>query len=175
MPTGVYTRTKDVLERARANLAKGHSRASREKANAALRTRAQDPKWRERVSEGTKRAMHEPATRVKHLAGLAAAIEKHGVGFKGGNGQRPVAIVESITPGLEAQGYIREFAIRTAGHGTGLRTPTNYKVDFGNPKTKQAIEFDGPAHRPLRKRALDLKKDTVLKALGWTVTRFKHD
>ncbi len=164
MPTGIYKRTPEQLAVMRANFAKGREPSVRAKVAALNHSRAVDhPEWCLKVSEATKAAMQRPEVRIKHL------------NFKGGNGQKPVQIVATLTPLLMAQGFKAEYPIKTAGHGTGLRAATCYKVDMGNPKTKEAIEFDGPCHRPLARRALDVKKTAVLEALGWKVTRIKHD
>lgn len=175
MPTGVYKRSADQIRNMLANFKKGREPKARVKATKALRKIASDPNWRQMVSDATKLAMHRPEVRIKHLEGLDGARKKHGANFKYGNGQAAGGVVAQFTPALTAQGYIQEFPILTKGHGTGLKCPHAYKVDFGNPETKQAIEFDGPCHRPLARQALDLKKDTVLKAIGWKITRIKHD
>lgn len=175
MPTGKYKRTPEMMEKAKRSLALGRLPENRVKAATSIRKTASSPEWRARVSKATTIAMHDPAIRERHLTGLAKAFDKTGCHFKGGNGREPVAIVRLFTPMLEESGFTAELPVLTRGHGTGLRCPNAYKVDFGNQQTKTAIEFDGPSHRPLKKKALDFKKDTVLKAIGWKVIRIQHD
>lgn len=80
-------------------------------------------------------------------------------------------------------GWEMEFPIKTApdsikkGHkrkfSYDLGLPTTYKVDIGNSVTKLAVEIDGKSHYGKRK-CLDLKKETYIKSLGWTVLRFTN-
>lgn len=172
MPRGVYPRTANQLRAAAANLAKGREPAAREKATEKLREIARDPNWRDRVSEATTAAMHRPEVREKHLVGLAA---QSGYNFKSGNGQALTLTVRGWEALLIPLGYCREYAIATAGHGTEHRPPTSYKADFAHPETKTVVELDGPSHRNRKQQVLDRKKDEVLIALGWTVTRVRHD
>ena len=174
MPSGIYPRTFEQLKRAMINLAKGRQKEAREKATKKLRKIASDPAWRDKVSEATKKAMWRPEIRKKHLAGLRKAFKKSGINFKGGNGQSPVRRVRQLALILKPQGFTRELVIPTRqGHNTpGI--PNNYKVDFGNSKTKVAIEVDGPCHHNRKQRAKDEKKDKILNQLGWTVLRFKY-
>lgn len=173
MPSGIYPRTRNQLKAAVANLAKGREKPARKKATQKLREIAQNPEWRKKVGKVTKEAMWRPEIRKKHLAGLQRAREKYGINFKGGNGQEPVEEVKKIALILEPQGYIREFLILTNGHNIpGF--PNSYKVDFGNPETKVAVEVDGPSHYNLAQQKLDRKKERILKNLGWTVLRIKH-
>lgn len=170
MPKGVYPRTANQRLAAVANLAKGRSPEARQKAAESLREIALDPAWREKVSAATRTAMHRPEVRQRHMDSMRAAK----VNFAGGNGQTPARTVREAALILEPLGYMREYVIKTSGHGTGLNCPMNYKADFAHPQQKVAIELDGPCHRPLAKQALDKKKTTVLEALGWTVHRIRH-
>lgn len=174
MPRGVYPRTKNQLRAAVANLAKGREKEAREKANKKLKENAKNPAWRFKVSQATKKAMWRSEVRARHLAGLQKAFERYGVNFKGGNGQEPVETVKRLSIILEPQGFIREYTIPTRfGHNTpGI--PNNYKVDFGNPETKIAIEVDGPSHHGRGQQELDKKKTKILELLGWKVLRYKH-
>lgn len=170
MPKGVYPRTQNQLRASVANLAKGREPEARGKARDSLARIAKDPKWRDRVSEGTRAAMHRPDIRARHLQGLRGAM----VNFKGGNGQPMTPVVTQAAAILEPLGFIRELVIRTRGHGTAESPPRNYKADFGNPKTKMVIELDGPSHSPYARKLLDRKKDKVLAALGWKIIRVPH-
>ena len=171
MPKGIYPRTANQLRAAKVNLAKGREPAARALAGAKLRALGQDEAWQKRVSQGTKKAMRRPDVRARHLKGLALAQT---VNFKGGNGQPPLTITMQLIPFLGRLGFTTEYPVKTSGHGTTHNPPTSYKVDFGNPVSKIAVELDGQAHRPHAKRALDQKKTEVLQALGWFVVRIKH-
>jgi len=174
MPTGIYHRSEEYKKSMRENLAKGHLPEAREKANSKMRELGKDEEWRNKVSQSTIRAMHDPEIRERHLRGLHKAIELHGINFKGGNGQPVTEIVKQYNEALSPLGYIREYPIPTKDHGTNEKPPTSYKVDFGNPDTMIAIELDGQSHFPLLRQAQDKKKTKVLEALGWTVIRIKH-
>ena len=113
MPSGVYPRTKNQLIAAKTNLSKGRSPEARKKAAKTLKEIAQNPEWRKKVSEATKEAMNTPKIRTKHLAGLKKAREKHGVNFRGGNGQELTEIVKLADSLFSQCGYIREYPIRT--------------------------------------------------------------
>lgn len=171
MPKGVYPRTENQLKAAVANLAKGRERPARDRAAVTLREIAADPAWRDRVSAATKEAMADPAIRARHLA----ALKGQPVNFKGGNGQAPVGMSMTMAALLVPLGYIAELPIKTTWHGTIHRPPNAYKVDFGHPDLRVAVELDGPKHRPRAQQVLDRKKTEVLEALGWTVIRVRHD
>lgn len=64
------------------------------------------------------------------------------------------------------------FAVSLGGREPGY--PTNYKVDFGHPGRKMAIEVDGAAHNTFRQREKDRKKTDRLAQLGWTVLRVSN-
>jgi very-short-patch-repair endonuclease len=173
MPTGVYVRTPEMRRQMKKNLAKGRLPAARKKAAKKLRKLGQSEEWRDKVSEATKRAMHRPEVRTKHLKGLKRARQKYGVNFKGGNGQEPVEFVKQLIPEMLKKGFIHEYPVPTAGHRTGLSCPSCYKVDFGHPGKKRAYEIDGPSHNRGNKHK-DQKKEKILKALGWKIKRITH-
>lgn len=175
MPRGVYPRTANQLKAAKINLAKGHSKESREKATAALRKNAADPEWRAMVAKVTKDALNDPEIRQRHLDGIRRSQQKHGINFRGGNGQEPIPLVRTLEPIFGPMGFVRECVILTRDYdGPEIKLPNSYKVDFGNKETKVAIELDGPAHDSPDKREKDRKKQAVLTFLGWTVLRLKH-
>jgi len=174
MPSGIYHRTQEQIKKAMINLAKGRGEEARKKATEKLIKIASDPAWRNKVSDATKRAMWKPEIRKRHLRGLKRAFKKFGINFRGGNGQIPVRVVRRLARVLEPKGFIREFVIPTKyGHNTpGI--PNNYKVDFGNPQKKMAIEVDGPSHHSPERQELDKKKTKILEDLGWSVLRIKQ-
>lgn len=169
MPRGVYKRSPEHIAKTRAGLEAGRTPEARAKANATLRANAADPAWREKVSQATKKAMHRPDVRERHLAALLPTRN-----FKHGNGQEPAPLALLIEAILTPLGFKREYPIRTKGHITQHKPPTTYKADFANPTTKTVIELDGPAHNPMERKALDRKKTEVLESLGWQVIRVPH-
>jgi very-short-patch-repair endonuclease len=52
--------------------------------------------------------------------------------------------------------------------------PTNYKLDFANPNTKQGLEVDGNSHNMSARKAQDKKKEAKLAGLGWSVLRITN-
>ncbi len=176
MPRGVYPRTKNQLEAAKKNLAKGREKPAREKAAASLRTLAKTEEWRRRVSNGTKKALNQPETRKKHLEAIKQSQETKGINFTGGNGQEPVPFVVWLAEQLESEGFVRELPIKTKGYKwLGLKLPSHYKLDIANPTTKVAIEVDGPSHAGFGREEQDRKKQTFLLAAGWKLLRIKYD
>jgi len=174
MPSGIYKRTEEHKKQTRKNFAKGREPEARKKAKAALRKNAESMEWREKVRAAVKVAMHRPEVRERHLAGLKKYAKEHGYGFKGGNGQPSYGLIIQVASVLIALGFDQECVIKTKGHRTGEKSPDNYKVDFGNPRRKIAIEYDGPCHANFRQRKIDAKKNRVLEALGWIVLRINH-
>lgn len=55
--------------------------------------------------------------------------------------------------------------------GDGVH-PYHYKIDFAWPSLKIGLEIDGRSHA--NRRGADRKKDTRLKALGWTIIRMTN-
>jgi len=165
MPTGIYPRTKTQLEKVKKNLTKGRTKKARKKAVKKLTKNAKDPKWRLKISENTKKAMHDPIIRKKHLDGLTKTHKKYGIKFKGGNGQPPTYIIQLADRLLSLCGYKRELAIKTKPVRSKFRNkklPDCYKIDFGNREEMIAIEFDGPCHHGLQQQKIDKKKTKVL-------------
>lgn len=52
--------------------------------------------------------------------------------------------------------------------------PTNYKLDFANPKLMIGLEVDGNSHAAITRQAQDRKKETKLAELGWKVFRISN-
>lgn len=152
----------------------GRTPEVRARAIAASRKNSKDPEWRIRVSIATKSAMADPEIKERHRIAMAER-EKRIRNFSGGNGDTPPDKVLEIAQRLTPLGYIMEYPIKTKGHGTQHSVPTCYKVDFGHPQKKIAVEVDGPCHRGYAKQVLDAKKTEVLESLGWKVARIKHD
>jgi len=170
MQKGVYPRTANQLAASVANLAKGREPAARDKAKTSLRLLGQDLDWRLKVSNSTRRAMHDPEIRQRHLAGLKGLA----VNIKGGNGQPLTPFISCLWSHLQPLGWKLEHVIKTRGHGTEHNPPFNYKADFAHPTAKVVLEADGPSHNNLRQQLKDRKKTRVLQALGWKVIRVPH-
>lgn len=90
---------------------------------------------------------------------------------RGGNGV--LTEPQILLSGFLGKKWINELAIPTKiKRGNGF--PTCYKVDIGNKVLKIGVEIDGSSHNGKVRKALDLKKDTLLKSIGWVVLRFKN-
>jgi len=177
MPKGVYVRKPSKVrdESNKKNLEKGRTPDVRAKVREKLIENAQDEAWREKVSKATKEAMHRPEVRGKHLKGLEMARKKHGVNFRGGNGQEMTDIIGYLDSLLREQGFIREYPVKTKSVIASFPSAaTVYKVDFADPIAMVAIEVDSGLHNSKESKITDAKKTKVLEALGWTVLRLKH-
>lgn len=176
MPKGVYQhkklkdRSPSVQETIRRCLKMGTTPEARKRALVAIKVNARDPSFRERMRAIGLAVHANPETRRKFMASHQN-MRPH---WKGGNGQEPVAKVQELAKRLLPLGFMMEMVVLTRGHGTGLRCPTSYKVDFGHPSRKVAVEVDGPAHRGPLARERDARKTAVLRALGWAVARVRH-
>lgn len=172
MPTGVYHRSKELREKVRKCLDIGRTPKVRAIVREKMIEKAKSITFRVRVSDGTRKAMHRPDVRARHLEGLRKAKGKGG--WRGGNGQPITPIVAMAWKVLEPLGFRREFVIKTKGHGTTHKPPLNYKADFAHPDSKTVLELDGPHHRIRRQWEVDQRKTEVLQALGWRVIRLQH-
>lgn len=91
---------------------------------------------------------------------------------RGGNGTG-MSTAEHLVSTLLPEGFIYNLPVKT------LKKPVDgyphcYKVDFGNPTSKIAIEVDGSSHSSLKRQAQDKKKDDLLRDLEWTVYRITN-
>lgn len=126
-------------------------------------------KKRPEVSERMRRnnPMSDPVTKEK------ANQAKRGRTFlsRGGNGQptKPQLLLAN------ALSLPIEYPILTGPvKGQFPSLPNCYKVDIANPETRLAIEVDGQTHRLKKWKYLDRRKESVLRALGWSVLRFSN-
>jgi hypothetical protein len=90
---------------------------------------------------------------------------------RGGNGRGPSKaefLVQTCLPRTFIYSYPVALGARRRGY------PTNYKIDFGDPKKKLAIEVDGVSHKRAVRKAQDKKKETKLRSLGWKVCRISN-
>jgi hypothetical protein len=115
--------------------------------------------------------MHSAATRQK----LSDTLIKmgHKPLIQGGNGRGLTVPQQALLEFLGA-GWTAEHVVGT-GQTKGRGLGTAYKADLANPTTKTIIEVDGLSHNLLRVRALDHKRDTLLRSLGWRVFRVKNE
>lgn len=91
----------------------------------------------------------------------------HGPSVRGGNGRGLTVPQQRLLDAL-GPNWRAEFAISLGRLEPGY--PTHYKLDLALPDQRIGIELDGNSHHS--RRALDVKKDTKLASLGWTVLRF---
>jgi hypothetical protein len=171
MPTGIYQRKLENKAKMLQSLALGRLPEARKKAIEKIRELAKDENWRLRVSLGTKIKMQEPGIRRRHLNALRKIRERKMIGC---NGAPLTDIIKKYNNCFYPLGYIREYVIKTRGHGTVHNPPLNYKADFAHPGKKIVVELDGPCHSNMKSKMLDKKKTEVLEALGWKVIRIKH-
>lgn len=171
MPSGIYDRKPEHRKKMLECLQKGREGKAREKATAKNKKNAESEEWRIKVSLATKIRMRDPFIRKKHLEGLKTA-RKHKM--VGANGCEVTEIIKKWSNCLLPLGYIREYPIKTKGHGTNNKVPSNYKADFANIEKKIVVEIDGPDHNTTICKNRDRKKTEVLEALGWKVIRIKE-
>jgi hypothetical protein len=109
--------------------------------------------------------MANPATRAKMQASLTGRTFL----ARGGNGKTtaPQRLL------AEALGLPMEYAIATASVKDAFASlPPCYKVDIADPERMLAIEVDGKTHKTRKWQHIDARKESVLRALGWSVLRF---
>jgi hypothetical protein len=115
--------------------------------------------------------MKNDAARAKMTATLRE--RKYAPSQPGGNG-RPATEAESVLSLLFSDlGFVPQLAIRT-GMKRGSGYPPAYKPDCAHPVLMIALEADGASHGTLARQVQDAKKDALLKALGWSVSRFTN-
>ncbi len=117
-----------------------------------------------------KNPMHNPGTRSK----VAATLKKigHKPPIQGGNGRGMTAPQEKMLDLLGPE-WMPEYAEKTH-----LKSkdgyPHHYKIDLANPVMKIAVELDGFSHCAATRQVQDVKKDTLLRQLGWKVLRLPN-
>jgi len=133
---------------------------------------AKDPEWRKLVSEGTKKRMHDPDVRERHLAGLEQARQQSPTGssWRGGQGCEPNELERSYS-WLLLVGYVSNFPVHVTEAAQSMPSLW-YRLDYALPDAKICFEIDGPTHK--HKVHQDAVKTAVLEALGWKVIRIKH-
>lgn len=94
------------------------------------------------------------------------------IAVRGGNGTG-MSKTEQMASEMLSATFHYNLAIPTKEpRGSGY--PTCYKVDFGDPVRKIAIEVDGSSHSSLVRQAQDAKKTKLLTELGWLVLRISN-
>jgi len=133
------------------------------------------PEKRQRISKASSAAlMGRPsynkgiACRPETKAKLSAAHRAtgHRPKERGGNGK--IAPCEQMMFEMLSNRWIYQWAVAT-GQKRGTGFPTAYKMDFADPKRKLNLEVDGNSHTS--RGHLDVKRDTFLVSLGWSVSR----
>jgi len=108
-------------------------------------------------------------------ARISAALQGKdcvGAANRGGNGRGLTPAQQELWNILGSE-WVPEYPIKLGGKQPGY--PTNYKPDLAHPARMIAIEVDGLSHLAHAIRAKDIKKQTKLEELGWTVFRFKNE
>jgi len=90
--------------------------------------------------------------------------------IRGGNG-RPLPAPQRLL--ACALGWPTEVVV-SMGKPRPPGLPSAYKVDIGQVVLKVGIEVDGSGHNGRVAKARDVKKETALCGLGWTVLRFTN-
>lgn len=91
--------------------------------------------------------------------------------MRGGNGKGPSKCEELLKRVLPER-FVWNYPIPLGKRQEGY--PTNYKVDFGDPAKKMAIEVDGASHNSKIRQEKDRKKGDKLAELGWCVLRISN-
>ncbi len=128
--------------------------------------------FRERVREGALRKFREHPELREHLSATTKALYRAGV-LKSplaemGNGQAPPPYEDLAWAFLEPLGFQRQHCVPSDHHGPP------YKLDFGHPELKVAVEIDGKQHNETRIRERDRVRDEHLRNLGWRVIRIRN-
>jgi len=133
-----------------------------------MRQTARDPEWRQKVSEATKKRMHDPEIRERHLTALRAAMAAtpDGHTFSGSKGREPNELEKWYAGLLQPIGYIWGYIVKFNSEGR------HYTLDFALEDGKINIEVDGSSHRG--REISDHIRDETLKNLGWRVIRVRH-
>jgi hypothetical protein len=129
--------------------------------------RVKDPEWRKKVSEATKKRMHDSDVRDKHLNALDDVFlkAKNGHNFPSG----PSDIVLEFAKVLCPAGYLMDEIRISRRNKTGYLS--TYTLDFGHPEAKVDIEIDGSSHKYSEEH--DDTRDNFLRSEGWKVIRIK--
>ena len=187
MPRGIYPRTPE----GRANIAATRrgttlSEETKAKVGAAARRNATDPKWKRKVSQGTRVGQAKMTSEERKTWNANQSLARIGthlteatkeklakVGPHSWRGGKTADLFASI---LGLVGFVREYHFSYEGPlvstGIGLRRP-RYQMDFAHVKNKINIELDGPRHKGTLEH--DTKRDAILRDHGWKVIRIQHE
>lgn len=92
--------------------------------------------------------------------------------YRGGNG-RGMSPCETLLQQVLPSTFFWNYSIPTKQKRSD-GYPHCYKVDFGNPSQKIAIEVDGASHQTRTGKERDSKKTSLLQSLGWRVLRISN-
>lgn len=109
----------------------------------------------------------------EYKANMSALLKAkgHRPPVRGGNGTgmtEAERLVAAVLPACWVWNYPVALGRRQDGF------PTNYKIDFANPSTKQGLEVDGHSHNMSARKLQDRKKEAKLAELGWSVLRITN-
>jgi hypothetical protein len=92
--------------------------------------------------------------------------------FRGGNGTG-MSPTEALIAPIIPEGFSWNYVIPSGGFGQGY--PSNYKLDFADPRRMVCLEVDGPSHRTKLGQERDARKNKRLSLLGWKVCRIDNE
>ena len=164
MPKGVYLKKLGVHGKYARTLEIRHQTA--DSVRETSQKNAQDPEWRQKVSEATKERMRDPEVRACHLSALAEARRNSPTGssWRGGQGDKPNDLELSYAWLLNL-GYVSNFPVQVSRF-------VRYRLDYALPTEKICFEIDGQTHKSRQDK--DAEKDSALRSQGWKVIRVRH-
>jgi len=130
------------------------------------------PEWAASLSKSMKSNNPMRSAEIRAKVSNRLRFIHHHPKIRGGNGTGPTRAEQFLLTAFPEA--VWNYPIPT-GKRSGSGYPTNYKVDLGFPGINLAIEADGPCHTNWdQRKAKDMKKDSLLKELGWTVLRITN-
>lgn len=141
-----------------------------------VRVAQQSNVGRKRPDQSERMKTNNPSLMPGVREKMSATKEANGTlhawkGERGGNGK--INRHESLLAEALGAEWTPQLPIKTyCWNGSGY--PACYKVDFGDPTTRTAIEVDGAGHKAPAVAKKDRKKEEKLRSLGWTVLRFTN-
>lgn len=110
--------------------------------------------------------------RVREKVGKTLHQMQHKPVVQGGNGRGPTRPQQMLA---QALGWDKlEYVICPGSKMIAQGYAHHYKIDIANPELKIAIEVDGNSHCTLERQMEDIKKEVLLRSLGWIVLRFTN-
>lgn len=126
-----------------------------------------------KITSAGKRTLSKAIT-IKNDHGIMAHDNSSGgISIRGGNGRGLTVPQEYLMDQLGA-GWFPEYVVATGHVRDGSGYPTCYKLDIANPATKIGIEIDGDTHSSPKAKIKDVKKQSFLEDLGWTILHLSN-